>query len=92
MRYVGLSTTIASLYDTGTATTTRSYATDWDGSTHASFTSTSGSQRSYGTNGHGDVTWTSNDTGAVTRTYRYDPWGRHSMDGLSPTGASGFLA
>jgi RHS repeat-associated protein len=32
-------------------------------------------RRFYGTNGHGDLTWTADATGAVTATRRYDPWG-----------------
>lgn len=31
--------------------------------------------RVYGTNGHGDVTWTAGSTGSVTGTVRYDPFG-----------------
>lgn len=39
------------------------------------WTSTSGSERFYGTNGHGDVTWTADSTGGVSSTIRFDPWG-----------------
>ena len=34
-----------------------------------------GTQYGSGTNGHHDTTWTADDTGAVTATLRYDPWG-----------------
>jgi len=75
MRYVGLSTAVGSTYNVVTSASIRYYANDWTGRLFADFTSTAGAQRSYGTNGHGDITWLSDNVGAVTRTLRYDPDG-----------------
>jgi RHS repeat-associated protein len=41
----------------------------------AHFTGLNSGIAHYGTNGHRDITWTADSTGAITRTARYDPWG-----------------
>jgi RHS repeat-associated protein len=41
----------------------------------AHFTGLNSGIAHHGTNGHRDITWTADSTGAITRTARYDPWG-----------------
>lgn len=73
-RYVGLTTQVAQVvdHDAGDAVLYR-VANDWTGSRLFEWTDTS--QTFYGTNGHHDVTWTADPSGAVSATLRYDPWG-----------------
>ncbi len=73
-RYVGGTAAMAQVLD-GTGTVTRSIGTDWAGTHLLDWTGTGQNQRIYGTNGHGDVTWTADGTGVVTASVRYDPWG-----------------
>ncbi|MCC6496831.1 MAG: RHS repeat-associated core domain-containing protein [Propionibacteriaceae bacterium] len=49
----------------------------WDrqGTVLAHFTGLNSGIAQYGTDGHRDITWTADSTGAITRTARYDPWG-----------------
>ncbi len=53
----------------------RRLANDWTGTRLLDWTGSGANQRFYGTNAHHDVTWTADDTGAVSNTLRYDPWG-----------------
>ncbi|MGH2966308.1 MAG: RHS repeat-associated core domain-containing protein [Solirubrobacterales bacterium] len=73
IRYVGTSTARAAVVNDGTEAVLRRQATSIGG--RALFDWTESEQRFFGMNGHGDVTWTADDTGAVSTTLRYDPWG-----------------
>ena len=73
-RYVGATTAMAQVLD-GAGSVIRSFGTDWTGTHFLDWTGSGQNQRVYGTNGHGDVTWTADGTGAVTASIRYDPWG-----------------
>jgi RHS repeat-associated protein len=72
-RYEGTGTAVAQVVDDISGTVIRNVAVgpdgvileDWLGSSH----------RIYGANAHYDTTWTADDSGAVTATLRYDPWG-----------------
>jgi RHS repeat-associated protein len=72
-RYQGSSTAVAQVVDDASGVVLRNVAVgpdgtvleDWLGSSH----------RINGTNAHHDTTWTADDTGGVTSTARYDPWG-----------------
>jgi RHS repeat-associated protein len=46
-----------------------------DGTVLADRTGAGTDPRTYGVNGHHDVTWLADTSGAVTATARYDPWG-----------------
>jgi RHS repeat-associated protein len=74
-RYVGLTTQVAQTVDVSSGAVLRSYANDWTGERLVDWTGTGSDQHFYGTNLHRDVAWTASDTGAVTSTLRYDPWG-----------------
>ncbi len=74
-RYVGLTTRVAEVVDDTNNSVIRSVANDWAGSRLLDWTGSGSNQRFYGTNGHHDATWTASDTGAVTASLRYDPWG-----------------
>ncbi len=73
-RYVGATSAMAQVLD-GAGSVIRSFGTDWTGTHLLDWTGTGANQRIYGTNGHGDVTWTADGTGVVTASARYDPWG-----------------
>ena len=74
-RYVGLTTQVAAVVDEDDANhpVIHRVANDWSGK--RLFEWSGSSETFYGTNGHHDVTWTASDSGAVTATLRYDPWG-----------------
>ena len=72
-RYAGTTTAVAGVVDDIGGTVIRNVATGPDGTVLLDWLGTS--RRLYGVNGHHDTTWTSDDTGAVTATARYDPWG-----------------
>lgn len=74
LRFVGTTTTIAQVRD-GSNVIQYNLATSLGGEPRFDFSGGGVSQRFYGTNGHHDVTWTANASGAVTSTLRYDPWG-----------------
>jgi RHS repeat-associated protein len=74
-RYVGLTTQPAQIVNHADNTVIRSIANDWTGARLLDWTGSGANQRYYGTNAHHDVTWTASDTGAVSNTLRYDPWG-----------------
>ena len=82
-RYVGLTSALAETVD-GAGSVIRSIATDLTGSRLVDWTGSGSNQRFEGTNPHHDVTWTADNTGAVSATLRYDPWGTLT----SSTGAS----
>ncbi|MHB8891447.1 MAG: RHS repeat-associated core domain-containing protein [Candidatus Limnocylindrales bacterium] len=72
-RYAGTTTAVAQVLDDTNGTVIRNVATGPEGTVLLDWLGTS--HRTYGTNGHHDTTWTADDTGAVTATLRYDPWG-----------------
>jgi RHS repeat-associated protein len=74
-RYVGQTTTVAQTVNDATGLPIRSIGSDWAGERLVDWTTGGANQRFYGTNGHHDVTWTADSTGAVSATLRYDPWG-----------------
>jgi RHS repeat-associated protein len=74
-RYVGQTTAVAQTVNDATSAVIRSIGTDWSGERLVDWTGSGSNQRFYGTNGHHDVTWTADSTGAVSATLRYDPWG-----------------
>jgi RHS repeat-associated protein len=74
-RYVALTTEVAQVVNDTTGTVIRSIANDWTGTRLLDWTGSGSNQRFDGTNSHHDVTWTANDSGAVSATLRYDPWG-----------------
>jgi RHS repeat-associated protein len=72
-RYQGATTSVAQIVNDVSGAVVSNLATDSDGTILEDWL---GSVRHiYGTNAHGDVTWTSDDSGAVISTARYDPWG-----------------
>jgi RHS repeat-associated protein len=74
LRYVGQTTTTAQARD-GTGTILWNVVTNLDGKPRMDFGPGGSAHRFYGVNGHGDLTWTADHTGAVTATLRSDPWG-----------------
>ena len=72
-RYQGTSTAVAQVADDATGAAIRNVAVGPDGTVLEDWLGVS--RRIYGSNGHHDTTWTADDTGAVTATLRYDPWG-----------------
>ena len=73
-RYVGATGAIAQSVD-GSGTPIRSFGTDWTGTHLLDWTGAGANVRFYGVNGHGDLTWTADATGAVSATLHYDPYG-----------------
>ncbi len=74
-RYVGLSTTVARIWDATAGGSVKRYASGWHGELVGDFTNTSGNERTFMRNGHHDITWIANSTGLPVRTIRYDPHG-----------------
>jgi RHS repeat-associated protein len=72
-RYAGTTTAAAQVIDDATLTVIRNVAVGPEGTVLLDWLGAD--RRLYGTNGHHDTTWTADDTGAVTATLRYDPWG-----------------
>ncbi len=72
-RYVGLTTQVAQIVDDATEDVLHNVANDWSG--ERLFEWDGSTETFYGTNGHHDLTWTASDTGGVSATLRYDPWG-----------------
>ena len=72
-RYAGTTTAPAQVIDDTTGTVIRNVTVGPEGTVLLDWLGTD--RRLYGTNGHHDTTWTADDTGAVTTTLRYDPWG-----------------
>lgn len=75
-RYVGLTTQVAAAVDQDDTSHPILYriANRWTG--ERMFEWASSTERFYGTNGHRDITWMADASGAVSATLRYDPWGR----------------
>ena len=72
-RYAGTTTAPAQVIDDATLTVIRNVAVGPEGTVLLDWLGAD--RRLYGTNAHHDTTWTADDTGAVTATLRYDPWG-----------------
>ncbi len=72
-RYAGTTTAVAQVLDDTSGTVIRNVATGPEGTVLLDWLGAD--RRLYGTNGHHDTTWTADDTGAITATLRYDPWG-----------------
>ena len=73
-RYVGDTSQIIQSRNSSN-TVTYNVVTSLEGEPRMQFAPGGGSQKFYGTNGHGDMTWTASDTGTVSATLRSDPWG-----------------
>ena len=87
-RYVGLTTTVAQWLDDASGTVTRSVGTGWAGERLLDWTGSGSNIRIYGEDGHHDVTWLASNTGTVSASLRYDPWG--TPRATVPTGYSPF--
>ena len=87
-RYVGLTTAVAQWIDDAAGTVTRSVGTGWRGERLLDWTGSGSNVRIYGENGHHDVTWLASDTGPVSQSLRYDPYGNPRA--TVPTGYSPF--
>ena len=74
-RYTGTSTQVSEVVDNGAGTSQLKVGNGWNGERLATWTGSSSNPRYHGTNGHGDMTWLADGTGAVVATLRYDPWG-----------------
>ena len=74
-RYVGATTSVAQWLDDIAGTVTRSVANGWTGERLADWTGSGSNLRIYGTNSHHDTTWLASNTGTVSQSLRYDPWG-----------------
>ena len=87
-RYVGLTTAVAQWIDDAAGTVTRSVGTGWRGERLLDWTGSGSNVRIYGENGHHDVTWLASDTGPVSQSLRYDPYGNPRA--TVPTGYTPF--
>jgi RHS repeat-associated protein len=87
-RYVGLTTAVAQWIDDAAGTVTRSVGTGWRGERLLDWTGSGSNIRIYGENGHHDVTWLASNTGPVSQSLRYDPWGNPRT--TVPTGYTSF--
>jgi len=74
-RYSGTSTQVSEVVDNATGTSQIKVGNGWAGERLATWTGSNSNPRYCGTNGHGDVTWLADGSGAVVATLRYDPWG-----------------
>ena len=74
-RYAGTTTAVSGVVDDVSGTVLRHVVPAPDGTVLADRTGAGTDPRTYGTNGHHDVTWIADAGGAVTATLRYDPWG-----------------
>ena len=76
-RYVAMSTSAVQWLDDVAGTVIRNIGTGWGGERLEDWDPTLGatSIRVFGENAHHDVTWIASNTGAVTASLRYDPWG-----------------
>ena len=74
--YVGTTTQVSEIVDDATGTSQLKVGNSWSGERLAVWTGSGSNPRYYGSNGHGDTTWTADGSGAVIATLRYDPWGR----------------
>lgn len=74
-RYAGTTAAVSGIVDDVGGSVLRQVVPGPDGTVLADRTGAGTDPRTYGTNGHHDVTWTADNSGAVTATLRYDPWG-----------------
>jgi YD repeat-containing protein len=74
-RYRGVTTTAVQLIDDLTGSVLLNVGASLNGVPLEDWIGAGGSLRLYGTNGHGDVTWTASPAGSVGGTRRYDPFG-----------------
>ena len=74
-RYAGTTAAVSGIVDDVGGSVLRQVVPAPDGTVLADRTGAGTDPRTYGTNGHHDVTWTADNSGAVTATLRYDPWG-----------------
>ncbi|MCC6496829.1 MAG: RHS repeat-associated core domain-containing protein [Propionibacteriaceae bacterium] len=74
-RYMGMSTQVIQTYNVTTGTGVRRTPATASAPVLAHFTGLNSGIAHHGTDGHRDITWTADSTGAITRTARYDPWG-----------------
>ncbi len=74
LRYVGTTTTLAQVRDASNVVQ-YGLATSTAGVPRFDFSGGGISQRFYGQDGHQDVTWLADGTGAVIASERFDPWG-----------------
>jgi RHS repeat-associated protein len=74
-RYAGTTTAITGLVDDVAGTVIRHVVPAPDGTVLADRTGAGSDPRTYGSNGHHDVTWLAAASGAVSATLRSDPWG-----------------
>jgi hypothetical protein len=88
-RYLGMTTQMLQVYNVTTSASVRRYAWDRMGTVLAHFTGLNSGIAHHGTNGHRDITWTADSTGAITRTARYDPWGGLLASSARPSGPGG---
>ena len=72
-RYQGATTSVAQVVNDVSGSVIRNAAIGPDGTPLEDWLAAS--RALYGTNAHHDTTWTADDTGAVSATLRYDPWG-----------------
>jgi RHS repeat-associated protein len=82
-RYVGLTTFMAQEVNDQSGAAIRSIANDWIGTRLVDWTGSGSNQRFYGTNGHQDVTWLADASGAVIDMLRYDPYGNATTIGTT---------
>ena len=75
LRYVGMTKAVSQLIDDSDDTVIANHATDLSGVELFDFNPAGTLQTYLGRNNHGDVTWTSDSTGAVSSTAAYDPFG-----------------
>jgi RHS repeat-associated protein len=75
LRYVGTTTGVVQWLDDIAGTVTRSVANSWTGVRLADWTGSGSNLRIYGSNAHHDTTWLGSNTGTVSQSLRYDPWG-----------------
>jgi RHS repeat-associated protein len=87
-RYVGATTSVVQWLDDIAGSVTRSVANGWTGERLADWTGSGSDLRIYGSNAHHDTTWLASDTGTVSQSLRYDPWG--TPRSTVPTGYSPF--
>ena len=74
-RYVGATTSVVQWLDDVAGSVTRTVANAWSGERLQDWTGSGSNLRIYGTNGHHDTTWLASNTGTVSQSLRYDPWG-----------------
>jgi RHS repeat-associated protein len=82
--HVDMTTAVAQTYNVTTSAVIRKVGVSWSGMRLVDWTGTNSNPRYYGLNGHGDLTWVADGTGAVTKRLRYTPWGELISSSGSP--------